>query len=135
MNRFLKREDGIVSIEFALVAPVFIILLAGMISFGWIYGVSSSLQRLSADAARASLVGTSQTERLALATTAVSTGVPAFPLLRPDRLAVQVVPVTTPMAGVRVTLTYDMTGMQAANMMRLWGGKGTTITRGAYVTW
>ncbi len=135
MIRFLRREDGLVTLEFALVAPLLAVLLAGMLSFGWIYGISSSLQRLSADAARASLVGANQSERLALAAAAVSTGVASFPLVRPAKLTAQVAAVTAPMAGVRVTLTYDMTGSQVSGMTRLWGWTGTSITRGAYVAW
>lgn len=37
-NMFLKKEDGQAIVEFALVLPILILLIGGIIDFGWIFG-------------------------------------------------------------------------------------------------
>jgi len=61
--RFFKDGSGAAAVEFAIVAPVFLFLMMGMLAYGIYFGAMHSLQQLAADAARASIAGLNETER------------------------------------------------------------------------
>lgn len=48
----LKREVGQAMVEFALVLPIFLILLGGIIDFGWVFGNKLVAANSSKEAAR-----------------------------------------------------------------------------------
>lgn len=135
LRRFVRNEQGSVTVEFAIVTPILGLLLAGVLSFGWLFAVSSSLQRLAAEAARASLMGTTQSERMTLAQSAITSWAASYPFLKASRISSQVVAVSQPMTGVRVTLTYDVRDSYVQKLTKLWGDGAQTVTRGAYAAW
>jgi len=49
---FSKKEGGQAMVEFALILPLLILLLCGIIDFGWIYGNQIQLNNASRDTAR-----------------------------------------------------------------------------------
>ena len=55
LRAFRGGEKGAVAVEFALIAPLLIALVFGIISFGYLFGVSHSVQQLAAEAARVSV--------------------------------------------------------------------------------
>jgi len=135
LRPFLRNESGSATVEFAIVTPILGLLLAGVLSFGWLFAISSSLQRLAAEAARASLMGTTQAERISLAQSAVTSWSASYPFLKASRISSQVVAVSTPMTGVRVTLNYDVRGSFVQKLTVIWGDGAETVTRGAYAAW
>ena len=56
MNK-TKNEAGVSMIEFALVLPFLILILFGVIQYGWLFGAKLSLMNTTASAARFSTVG------------------------------------------------------------------------------
>lgn len=62
----LRDVSGGAAIEFAILAPVFLLMLGGMLAYGLYFGAAHSLQQLAADAARISIAGLSSTERNSL---------------------------------------------------------------------
>ena len=48
----LKKEDGQALVEFALVLPLLLILVCGIIDFGWIFGCQLSASSAAREAAR-----------------------------------------------------------------------------------
>lgn len=58
--------------EFALIAPLLIVLLWGIISYGGYFMTVHTLQQIANDAARASIAGLDDTERLTLAQDSVN---------------------------------------------------------------
>jgi len=50
-------------VEFAILTPVFLLMLTGMMAYGIYFGAANSIQQLSADAARTAIAGLDQTER------------------------------------------------------------------------
>lgn len=52
LKRFTKSEKGQAMVEFALITPLLILLLCGIIDFGWIYGNQLLLNNASRDTAR-----------------------------------------------------------------------------------
>lgn len=97
-------ESGSTALEFALVAPVFLLLIFAIISYGGYFWIAHSLQTLAQDSARAAVAGLDNGERLKLARNHALEQAGAIAPLQPENLIV--IPV---MSGqnVQVTLRYD----------------------------
>jgi Flp pilus assembly protein TadG len=54
---------GTAAIEFAILTPVFLLLLTGMVAYGIYFGAAHSLSQLAADAARTAIAGLDAAER------------------------------------------------------------------------
>lgn len=52
MRVILKRKDGQAMVEFALVLPILILLICGIIDFGWIFGNQIVVNNATREAAR-----------------------------------------------------------------------------------
>lgn len=62
----LSNTSGSSAVEFAILAPVYLMMFFGMLAYGLYFGAAHSLQQLAADAARISIAGLDSTERNAL---------------------------------------------------------------------
>ena len=51
------------AIEFAILAPVFLLMLTGMMAYGIYFGAANSVQQIAADAARTAIAGLNEAER------------------------------------------------------------------------
>jgi Flp pilus assembly protein TadG len=102
---------GTAAVEFAIIVPVLLIMLFGIISFGAYLALVHGVQLIAAEAARASVAGLSDSERAALARNSITASAPAYPILAPERLTV-VSAATDPATNVfAVTLSYDASNM------------------------
>lgn len=88
MRRFANNQSGVAAIEFAIVAPLFIVMLLAILVFGMFFTVAQSVQQIAAEAARAAVGGLSEDERVALATSRARSQAGGYPLLRPDELLI-----------------------------------------------
>lgn len=62
-KRFIKRsrhEDGQAMVEFALILPVFLLILCGIIDFGWLFYNQLSLNNACREGARYAVVHTAE---------------------------------------------------------------------------
>ncbi|MEZ0495676.1 TadE/TadG family type IV pilus assembly protein [Sphingomonas sp. IW22] len=87
MTRFrsiIVDRCGATLVEFALLAPILLILLLGILAYGQYILTAHTLQQLANDAARAAIVGRSQDERHALARESVAEGLSGTALAHPD---------------------------------------------------
>jgi len=50
-SRFRADAAGTSAVEFAMLAPIFVLLLPGMVAYGIYFGASHSVQQIAADAA------------------------------------------------------------------------------------
>ncbi|MBL8581266.1 MAG: pilus assembly protein, partial [Rhizobiaceae bacterium] len=62
-KEFIKEDKATSAVEFAIIAPVFILVLFGLIAYGIYFGASHSVQQLAADAARTAVAGLNAEER------------------------------------------------------------------------
>lgn len=64
MNRHFKRkqkkEDGQAMVEFALILPIFLLILCGIIDFGWLFYNQLSLNNACREGARYAVVHTAE---------------------------------------------------------------------------
>lgn len=59
-KRFHKNEDGQAMIEFALVLPIFLLILCGIIDFGWLFYNQLALNNICREGARYAVVNTAE---------------------------------------------------------------------------
>src|SRR5665811_2243650 len=55
-NMLLKREDGVVSVEFVILFPLFMLIMAGIVEFGHLFYVRHTLTNASREGARAAVI-------------------------------------------------------------------------------
>lgn len=60
-RRSRRRDEGAAAVEFALVLPIFIALLFGVISYGWMLSYRQGISQAAAEGARAMAVSVSPT--------------------------------------------------------------------------
>ena len=87
-SRFRTDAAATSAIEFAMLAPIFILLLLGMVAYGIYFGASHSVQQIAADAARTAIAGLNQTERKALVTDFIAHDVTGYPFVNASKLTV-----------------------------------------------
>jgi Flp pilus assembly protein TadG len=133
LRQFVCDAKGVAAVEFALVAPVFLVLLLGILYYGIYFGAVSSVQELTADAARASVAGINQTERQTIVTNYVKDSSADYLLLRHS--AIDVVAAAFPGDPTRytVTLTTDASALPLQSGLNLFPLPSKTITRTAVV--
>lgn len=86
LKKFARNIDGSNAIEFAILSPVFILLILGLIAYGIYMGAVHSVQQLAADAARASVAGLTPEERAQLTGDFIRRNAGNYLLLQPDKV-------------------------------------------------
>ncbi len=111
---YKNNISGVAAIEFAIIAPVMILILFGIIAYGIFFGAANSVQQLAANSARAAMGGISRSERQALVDDYVENFLTHDGLLLREHLAVQVDQEEDDERFVRVTVSYE------ANHLPVW---------------
>ena len=78
------NANGNVAIEFALVLPLLVVFLLGIVCYGGYFWMSHSLQQLANDAARSAVAGLSASEREELAQGTVNGEIGTYGALNPS---------------------------------------------------
>lgn len=128
-RRFRRADRGAVAVEFALVGPLFVILLIGMVVYGGWFWMAQGVQHLAAEGARAAVAGLDAAERERLARVAVDQSAGAT-ILDPDHLAVAV---TDSSREIRVVVSYDASDEPILALAGLVPAPPATIRRAASV--
>ena len=100
-----SRREGIAAVEFALVAPIFIALLIGVVVYGGWFWLSHSVQSLAAESARVALGGLDEVEQRSLAQDFVARHASQTAVLKPELARVTV---TRDDDALRVRIDYDI---------------------------
>jgi Flp pilus assembly protein TadG len=111
-----SNEAGAAAVEFAILTPVFLLMLFGMIAYGLYFGAAHSVQQLAADAARTSVAGLSPTERDTLVAGFIARNAGDYVLIDPDRLSVAIGDKTDDPDQYRVTVSYDASALPIWNL-------------------
>jgi Flp pilus assembly protein TadG len=111
LSRFAGGKTAASAVEFALVMPLFMVLVFGIVVYGSYLAVVHGLQQLAAEAARAAVAGLSDTERSSLAQGYVISNVASYPLLAAPQLTVAAGPSPANGYVFVVTLNYDASKM------------------------
>lgn len=123
-------DSGAAAVEFAILGPVFLVLLFGAMAWGNYFWLSHAVQQVANDAARAALAGVDSTERKTLALTAMADEIGDYANLKASAASVQVDDAAN---RVTVTISYDASGSPFWSMAALVPMPSTLIRRQATV--
>lgn len=90
LRRLRRDRRAAALIEFALLLPMLLSLVMGVICYGQYIWLAHSVQTAANDAARAIVAGMTASERLTLARAAVATDMASVPELRANQIALAV---------------------------------------------
>lgn len=107
LRRFAGNHDGASAVEFAIIAPVFILMIVGVLAYGIYFGAANSVQQIAADAARTSIAGLSATERNTLVTAFIENNAGAYVFIDPDEVNFSIGDDVSDPNQYKVTVTYD----------------------------
>lgn len=114
-NKYLKTfascRHGSSAVEFAMLLPVFLTIVFGIVVFGSYLAVIHGVQQLAAEAARSSVAGMTETERSALASTYVTNNAATYPLIIPAKLTTAAATSPSNANVFVVTVNYDASTM------------------------
>jgi Flp pilus assembly protein TadG len=105
LRRFARCGGGASAVEFAILLPLFLVLVFGIVVFGAYFTMVHGVQQLAAEAARSSVAGLSETERVNLAENYVTANAESYPLLQSSHLTVSAA--TSGSDVFVVTVNYD----------------------------
>ena len=111
VRRLASEIRGASAVEFALILPVFLLILVGTLCYGLYFGAAHSVQQLAAEAARATVPGLTPLERDRLARESVAAALPNYTLVDSARIAVSVGAVPGNANLFDVAVTYDASNM------------------------
>lgn len=131
-----STERGAVAVEFALLAPLLVMLLLGIMEFGRAYNVQISLTNAAREGVRVMAIDNNQTAALTATKNAADTLSPKL-MNSNVTIAFQTIPITTPAptscapgSQVTVTIRYSLSTMTGIAGPFAMTGKGTMLCGG-----
>ncbi|WP_243267981.1 TadE/TadG family type IV pilus assembly protein [Sulfitobacter sp. DSM 110093] len=121
--------------EFALILPLLLAILLGIACFGQYFSIAHSLQQLAAETARYSVRGLGREEREDKAYVFIEEAKTRFPILQGDNVTELISMDVTPGPGIKVTLTYDLTGSVIDLVDGFLGLKITKVSRSSHLVY
>jgi Flp pilus assembly protein TadG len=116
VRRFLSSRKGAAAVEFAIIAPVFLLVIISLLAYGIYLSAAHSVQQLTADAARTAVAGLSSQERLQLVTDFIDQSTLNHPLLQKSKLHVTVTTDPANSNQFTVTTEYDAADLPIWNL-------------------
>ena len=110
MIGFLKCRRGATAVEFAMILPIFLTLVFGIVVFGSYLAMVHGVQQLAAEAARSSIAGLSDSERSSLAASYVTANIGSYPLIVAGNVTVNAATSTTNPNVFIVSVSYNASG-------------------------
>lgn len=132
--QFPGDRSGTSAIEFAIIAPVFILIMIGILAYGIYFGAAHSVAQLAADAARASVAGLSDAERQRLVQGHVQASAGSYLLIDGSKVSVEAAPLTSDARQFRVVVRYEASDLPIWQMRPILPLPSETITRVAVVS-
>jgi len=111
VRTFQRARSGTSAVEFALILPVLLMLVFGIVVFGSYLAVVHGVQQLAAEAARSSVAGLSEAGRASLASGYVTANAASYPLIAPNHLTVNAATSQSDAKVFVVTVNYDASDM------------------------
>lgn len=133
VSTFATDPRATSAVEFALIAPVFLLLMLGMIGYGIYFGASNSVQQIAADAARTAIAGIDQSERQTLANLYIQRNAAGYAFIDPQNLAVDVRDSQNDANQFVVAVSYDAKHLPIWSLFPKLTMPGSTIRRSSTI--
>jgi Flp pilus assembly protein TadG len=114
--RWIGDTRATSAVEFAILAPVFILMLTGMMAYGIYFGAASSIQQIAADAARTAIAGLDETERNDLVEAFLDGNAEDYLFIERARLSFTIGDKPDDPSQYRVTVRYDASDLPIWNL-------------------
>jgi Flp pilus assembly protein TadG len=122
-----RCSAGTSAVEFAIVAPILILLLLSMVAWGIYLGASHSIQQIAADAARTAVAGLDENERISLADSYIAKNVSGYPFIDKAKLTLDIKDNPDDADEFTVAIRYDARDLPIWNLLPYLPLPGTTI--------
>ena len=132
-NHLTRDRSGTSAVEFALVAPLFILMMLGMLGYGIYFGAAHSIQQLTADAARTAIAGLDETERRSLAQAFIERNADGYAFVDASKLTVDVHDSAADGSQFVVGVSYDARDLPIWNLFSGLTMPRTTISRASTI--
>ena len=119
LSRFSRNQRATTAIEFAFVAPVLLLLLVGIMGYGYVFGIYHSIQQIAAEAARSSVSGLNDSERSQIAREFLAAHAGSYAFIDPAKLRVRTSQTRPQMQSFEVAIAYDMSGSVYDSLSRM----------------
>lgn len=130
LKSWFRREDGAAAVEFAIVGPMFLVLLFGIVSYGGYFWMAHAVQQITNDAARAAVGGLTASERQNLAQAVLQSEMGSYAYLSPQAATVSIV---NQNQTLTVQVSYNASGSPFWAMTKLVPMPSSTIQRQAVI--
>ena len=107
LKQLFRNEKGTAAVEFALLSPLYILLLMGLIAYSVYLGAAHSVQQIAADAARMAVGGMSEEERERIVTEFIADHSGRYAFVDPAKITVAFATDTAQTNYFVVIITYD----------------------------
>jgi Flp pilus assembly protein TadG len=111
MFKLLSCRRGAAAVEFAMLLPVFLVLVFGIVVFGSYLTMVHGVQQLAAEAARSSVAGMTDQERSSIASSYVTANVGTYPLIVANNVSVNAATSPADPNVFVVTVSYNASSM------------------------
>ena len=125
----VTNTAAVAALEFAIVGPVLILMIIGMMCFGLYYTYIHEVEELAGAAARASIAGLNAAERTSLAKQYVTNATANATFLHATDLTVTTATAGSPATIFSVTITYNLHNTPIPVLASLVSASATSITR------
>lgn len=115
-RQIMTDRRGASAIEFAILAPLFLLVLFTIAAYGIYFSAALSVEQIAADAARYSIAGLSEQERASLARQYVDTATQKSPFIERNHLSVDVETDPKQPQQFMVSLSYDARALPIWNL-------------------
>ncbi len=133
LHRLRRDARGTAAIEFAILTPVYLLMLAGMLAYGLYFGAAHAIQQLAADAARTAIAGRDQAERNSLVARFLERNAGAYMLIDPRQLVHVIGDSAADPNQYEVRLSYDASLLPIWNLYPPLPLPSSTIAYGATI--
>lgn len=127
IKEWTRSRSGVSAVEFALLSPIFIGLLLGIVTFGIHFGAANSVQQLCSDIARAAVAGIDEAERTEIAEAYLHENIRKYALLTEEGLTLEVADSATEPMQFDVALEYDASGLPSHVWTKMFAAPPVTI--------
>ncbi len=116
----VKADSGVAAVEFAIIAPVFLMLIFGIMIYGIYYTTWIAVTQAASEGARASVAGLTNDERNALATGMVQSVLTSYaPFLDFSKATVSTSSPSSAPDTYQVSVSYNIFGDSLSNLAGL----------------